>query len=80
MAMTEYTDRVENRRLELAADTWGKGIKHLHYNNGIEEVKFQNGDIQYTDIANEEVWWEYAEEPKSLVDKYLRWKTDRRHG
>ena len=78
--MTEFTDRVENRRINLAAETWGKQVKYLHYNNGVEEIKFQNGDVQRTDIANEEVWWEYAEEPTNLVDKYLRWKQDRRDG
>ena len=38
--MTQYSDKVEEVRLKQAAENWGKQVKHLHFNNGIEEIKF----------------------------------------
>ena len=48
--MTEYTDIVEERRLELEAKTWGKGIKYIHYNNSVETTAYQNGDKKHINI------------------------------
>ena len=76
--MTEYTDRVEKRRLELEAKQWGSGIRYLHYNNGVEEIKYQNGDAKFTDVDSGKVKWTYGKQKKDLVSRYLQWRQDRR--
>ena len=45
--MTEYTDRVEEVRLQQEVEEWAKGGKYIHLNNSIIEVKQLNGDIHY---------------------------------
>ena len=45
--MTEYTDLVEEKRILLEAEKWGKGVRYIHANNGVVETAFQNGDIHY---------------------------------
>ena len=42
--MTQYSDEVEEVRLRQEADTWGKGVKYIHANNGIIETAFNNGN------------------------------------
>tara|TARA_R110002020_G_scaffold253923_6_gene467559 strand:- start:2760 stop:3008 length:249 start_codon:yes stop_codon:yes gene_type:complete len=48
--MTEYTEMIEQKRLEIAADKWGKEMYQIeadgwkqrttyYYNSGIKEVK-----------------------------------------
>ena len=38
MEMTEFTEKVEKRRILMEAEEWGNGIKHIHANNGIIET------------------------------------------
>jgi len=73
--MTQYSDLVEKIRLERAADTWGKEVKYLHYNNGVEEIKLQNGDKHFREVKEGgKEWTVFAQKPTNLVDKFLRWK------
>jgi hypothetical protein len=75
--MTQYSDEVEKVRLERDADEWGKRIKYLHYNNGVEEIQLHNGDTYYKEIKEGgREWTIYAEKPVNLIDKFLRWKAD----
>ena len=53
--MTQFTNAVEKRRGLIALDKWSKQIKHIHYNNYIEEVTFRDGSKELTDIRTEEV-------------------------
>ena len=76
--MTEYTDVVEKRRLELEAKQWGKGIKYIHYNNSVETTAYQNGDKKHINIDSGKVIWEYDKDSKlTLIEKYRRWQSDR---
>ena len=45
--MTQYSDKVEKIRLKREAESWGKGIKYLHVNDGIIETAYLNGDVHY---------------------------------
>ena len=72
--MTQYSDKVEEVRLKQAAQNWGKQVKHLHFNNGIEEIKFQNGDVHFHDTNTGKKWRVYNVEPQNLVEMYQRWR------
>ena len=72
--MTQYSDKVEEVRLKQDAEEWGKSIRYLHFNNGIEEIQYNNGDQHFHDVILGKNWTVYAQEPKNLIDKYLRWK------
>ena len=72
--MTQYSDEVEEVRLRQEADTWGKGVKYIHANNGIIETAFNNGNIHFKDNKNGRGWTVYAQEPENLIDRFLRWK------
>jgi hypothetical protein len=43
--MTQYSDKVEEVRLKQEADEWGKSIRYLHFNNGIEETQYNHGNV-----------------------------------
>ena len=72
--MTQYSNEVEEIRLKQEAETWGKRNKYLHFNNGIEETQYNNGDQHFHDVILGKKWTVYAQEPKNLMDKYLRWR------
>ena len=77
--MTEYTDEVEKQRLQLEAEEWGKKIKYLHFNNGIEEIAYNNGKKKFTDIKTKKVKYSYEKDYKlTLVDKFYRAMADKR--
>jgi hypothetical protein len=76
--MTEFTDRVEKRRIELDAKEWGNGLRYLHYNNGVEEIRYQNGDAKFTEVESGKVKWTYGKLKTDLVSRYLRWRQDQR--
>ena len=46
--MTEYEDRVKSTFKNQAED-WGNRIKYVHFNNGVEEKKFNSGKSKFTD-------------------------------
>jgi len=77
--MTEYTDRVDKVREKLAAEEWGKKIKYLHFNQGIEEIAYNNGKKKFTNIKTGKVRYTYEKDYKlTLIDKFYRAMADKR--
>ena len=81
--MTEYSDMVEKRRLELwqqgELKDWAKTVKHVHYNNYIEEEVCNNGDIHCTDIRTDKKWTVFAQVATDrLAQRMKREKNDRK--
>ena len=78
--MTEFTDKVETRRILMEAEEWGDGVKYIHANNGIIETKYQNGNVHYEDTKAAKKWTVYANHSQgTLVQKFMKWVADRRH-
>jgi hypothetical protein len=77
--MTEYTEQVENRRILMEAEKWGNGVKYLHMNKGITEIKYQNGDVHYEETKTGKKWKKYANHSQgTIVEKFRRWLADAR--
>ena len=77
--MTEYTDQVQNQDLKNRAEKWGKEVKFIHYNNGIEETKFNSGKSKFIDRNTGKEWTVFPDDAKlSLVDRFSKWLVDRR--
>ena len=77
--MTEYTDQVQNQDLKNRAEKWGKEVKFIHYNDGIEETKFNSGKSRFIDRNTGKEWTVFPDDAKlSLVDRFSRWLVDRR--
>ena len=77
--MTEYTDQVLNQDLKNRAEKWGNKVKFIHYNNGIEETKFNSGKSRFIDRNTGKEWTVFPDDAKlSLVDRFSRWLVDRR--
>ena len=74
--MTEFTELVDEQRLKIEIEEWGKKISYIHASNGIIETKFNNGDIQYVENKPRGKTTWYRENPESLVDRFYRWKAD----
>ena len=73
--MTQYSDKVEEVRLKQEAEKWGRGVKYIHGSNGIVETAYYNGDVHIQENwEGGKSWTVYAEEPRNLVDKFLRWR------
>jgi hypothetical protein len=81
--MTQYDDEVEKVRLEREADEWGKGVKYAYASGGLLTIAFNNGSFRYEETKKGgKAWTEYTDELKqeSLIDKFLKWATDREGG
>ena len=80
--MTEFTEKVENRRILMEAEEWGSGVKHIHANNGIIETAYQNGNVHYEDTKTGRKWTVYANHSQgTIVEKFRKWLSDRKqHG
>ncbi len=71
--MTEYSDIVEKARLQQEVEKWSGGVKYIHYNNYIEDVKLNNGDVQHTDTRTDRKWTVYRNLKKeTLLSRFLR--------
>ena len=80
MEMTEFTEKVEKRRILMEAEEWGSGVKHIHANNGIIETAYQNGNVHYEDTKTGRKWTVFTNESQgTLVERFLRWVTDKSH-
>ena len=80
MEMTEFTEKVEKRRILMEAEEWGSGVKHIHANNGIIETAYQNGDVHYEDTKTGRKWRVYANHSQgTIVQRFLKWASDRSH-
>ena len=76
--MTEHTEKVERKRLELEAEKWAEGVKYLHLNNGVIERKYLNGDTDYLDCKTDKEWRVFKNLPKqTLIDRFRRRNKDR---
>ena len=77
--MTEHTEKVERKRLELEAEEWSRGGKYIQLNNGVVERKYLNGDTDYLDCKTKKQWKVFKNLPKqTLIDRFLR--RNRSHG
>tara|TARA_B100000965_G_scaffold393002_1_gene403216 strand:+ start:208 stop:450 length:243 start_codon:yes stop_codon:yes gene_type:complete len=77
--MTEYTDKVQDQDLKNRAEKWGKEVKFIHYNDGIEETKFNSGKSRFIDRNTGKEWTVFPDDAKlSLVDRFSKWLVDRR--
>ena len=76
--MTQYTDEVEEHKLKLEAEEWGKKINYVHAQNGVIETKFNNGDIRYEENkpGGKTTWHREKTSKESLIDKFFRWQAD----
>lgn len=74
--MTQYTDEVEEYKLKLQAEAWGKKVKYILAGGGIIETAYNNGDIQYKENkpGGKTTW--HRESKESLLDKFYRWQAD----
>ncbi len=71
--MTEFADMVERQRLLQEVEKWSKSIKHIHYNNGVRETKYNSGDIQFLNKKTGKKTWKRKRSTKrTLIDKFLR--------
>lgn len=50
--MTEFKDLIEKRKALEALEEWRKQPKHLYYDKGIEEIKFNDGTVHRTTISS----------------------------
>ena len=77
--MTEYTDKVQDQDLKIRAEEWGNKVKFIHYNDGIEETRFNSGKSRFIDRNTGKEWTVFPDDAKlSLVDRFSRWLVDRR--
>tara|TARA_Y100000034_G_scaffold97073_1_gene118441 strand:+ start:151 stop:423 length:273 start_codon:yes stop_codon:yes gene_type:complete len=77
--MTEYTDIVEKRRIEMEASEWGKRVKYIHYNSGVETLAYNDGTKKLTDINSGKVTWDFDKSELTLLEKFRKWKSDRNY-
>ena len=71
--MTEFADMVERQRLLQEVEKWSKSIKHIHYNNGVRETKYNSGEIQFLHKKTGNKTWKRKRSTKrTLIDKFLR--------
>ena len=77
--MTDYTDKVQNQDLKIRAEEWGNKVKFIHYNDGIEETRFNSGKSRFIDRNTGKEWTVFPDDAKlSLVDRFSKWLVDRR--
>ena len=77
--MTEYTDKVQDQDLKIRAEEWGNKEKFIHYNDGIEETRFNSGKSRFIDRNTGKEWTVFPDDAKlSLVDRFSKWLVDRR--
>ena len=77
--MTEYTDKVQDQDLKNRAEEWGNKVKFIHYNDGIEETRFNSGKSRFIDRNTGKEWTVFPDDAKlSLVDRFSKWLVDRR--
>ena len=76
--MTQYEEKVQKQKLKNDAEAWGKMVKHIHFNNDIEEIKYNNGKSVQTTIATGHYIETGSVKPESLIDKFQRAMVDMR--
>ena len=54
-------------------------VKFIHYNDGIEETRFNSGKSRFIDRNTGKEWTVFPDDAKlSLVDRFSKWLVDRR--
>ena len=76
--MTEYTEKVNLQGLKNEAEEWGKKVAYIHYNNNVEEIKYNNGKIVQKNIKTGHVDYFNPTRTESLIDKFQRAMVDMR--
>lgn len=77
--MTQYDDLIKRKAKELEAEEWGKQVKYIHANQGIMEIAYNNGVVQYEQIATGKKWTEGKKEKKdTLLQSFGKWVADQR--
>jgi hypothetical protein len=75
--MTQYDDLIAKKKEELAAEAWGKKVKYIHASNGVMEVAYNNGLIEFERTATGEKWTEgEIEKEENLLHSFSKWLTD----
>ena len=75
--MTQYTDVIKKRQLELAAEEWGKQVKMVIGENGYVIYHFNNGNKWIINSTTHKKTWEYANtHKKSLIEKFEKFLID----
>ena len=71
--MTEYKELVEEARIRLQAEEWGKQVTSIQANNGIIETRFKNGDVHYEENKEGGKSWTVSKNlPKqTLLNRFL---------
>ena len=76
--MTEYTEEVNLQRLKNDAEEWGKKVAYIHYNNGIEETKYNNGRLVKKNVATGHVDHFSSDRTETLIDKFQKAMSDQK--
>ena len=75
--MTQYDDKVQEHKEQLAMEEWGKQVKYLHTNNGIIEIAFTNGNKYFEETKTGKKWKEKPGHSKeTLLAKFGRFVAD----
>lgn len=78
--MTQYNELMKRKAKELEAEEWGNQIKYMHAQNGVLEIVFNNGVVQFEETKpGGKKWTEgEAETKESLFYSFGRWIADQR--
>ena len=66
------------QRLKNAAEEWVNKIAYIHFNNGIEETKYNNGRIIQKNIKTGHVDHFHPVSVESLIDRFQRVMVDKK--
>ena len=86
--MGQYADKVEQRRIEIEAEEWAKGIKGIHahsinsmwYDNrpqdtdgkGVIDIEYNNGKVVRTLENGQKITMHKGLDKKEIIREYVR--------
>ena len=77
--MTQYDELIAKKKEELAAEAWGKQVKYISASNGVMEVAYNNGLIEFEETATGKKWTEgEVEKKETLLHSFSKWIVDNR--
>ena len=78
--MTQYDDLIKRKAEELAAEEWGNQVKYIHACNGVMEIAYNNGIIEYEECKPGGKKWTTGkkETKETLFQSSGRWVADQR--
>ena len=75
--MTEYTDKVRLAKFKLDAEKWGRDINYYHFNDGVREIRYNNGVAKFENINTGLKWTTYPKNhEESIYDKFKKLLAD----